>query len=290
MEITAVVVTYNRLDLLKENIEALRNQIAPNFHILVVDNNSSDGTRDYLKGQEGDDLECLFLDENLGGAGGFFYGMKKAYEDGADAVWIMDDDTIPKEDALERLLEADEILEHDYGFLASDVRWIDGSPCVMNRVHKLKEKKGSYERIDTATFVSLFIPGETIKQIGLPVKEYFIWGDDKEYTLRASDYKPCYFVPESRVLHKMKVNVGSNICTDELNRIDRYFYAYRNDYVTAKKRGKKSLGMYYLGFCLNFVRVLLKSKNGKQKRVAVMRKGLVAGRNFLNENKETDIM
>lgn len=280
MEITVVVVTYNRLSLLKENIEALRAQKGATCKILVIDNHSTDGTKEYLQGGQCADVEVLSLEENLGGAGGFFYGMKKAYEDGADAVWIMDDDTIPYEDALDKLLEADKKLNHNYGFLASDVRWIDGSPCVMNQVHRIEKNLETYDRIDTATFVSLLIPKETVVNIGLPIKEYFIWGDDKEYTLRASDYRPCYFVPDSLVTHKMKSNVGSNICTDDLERIDRYFYAYRNDYVTAKKRGKKDLMVYYAGFCLNYLRVLLKSKDGKKERLAVMKKGIKAGKSF----------
>ena len=283
MEITAVVVTYNRLELLKENIVALRKQIASNLHILVVDNNSTDGTRDYLKGQEGNDLECLFLDENLGGAGGFFYGMKKAYEDGADGIWIMDDDTIPKEDALDKPLEADKKLNHNYGFLASDVRWVDGSPCVMNQVHKIGNKMETYDRIDTATFVSLLIPRETIEKIGLPIKEYFIWGDDKEYTLRISDLFPSYFIPQSGVIHKMKTNVGSNICTDDIERIQRYFYAYRNDYATAKNRGMKSLAVYYAGFCLNALRVMFKAKDNRKKRLEIMMRGRREGKNFLRK-------
>ena len=195
----------------------------------------------------------------------------------------MADDTIPKEDALDKLLEADKKLNHNYGFLASDVRWVDGSPCVMNQVHKIGNKMETYDRIDTATFVSLLIPRETIEKIGLPIKEYFIWGDDKEYTLRISDLLPCYFIPKSGVIHKMKTNVGSNICTDDIERIQRYFYAYRNDYATAKNRGMKSLAVYYAGFCLNALRVMFKAKDNRKKRLEIMIRGRREGKNFLRK-------
>lgn len=283
MEITAVVVTYNRLSLLKENIEALRAQKGATCKILVVDNHSTDGTKEYLQGGQCADVEVLSLEENLGGAGGFYYGMKKAYEDGADAIWIMDDDTIPNEDALLKLVQADEALHHDYGFLASDVRWVDGSHCVMNGVHIIENNMETYDKIDTATFVSLLVPKETVKAVGLPIKEYFIWGDDKEYTLRVSDYKPCYFVSDSRVVHKMKTNCGSNICTDEVERIGRYFYAYRNDYATAKKRGIKDVLVYNAGFWLNYLRVLLYAKDGKRERLDIMKRGRREGKNFLRK-------
>ncbi len=283
MEVTAVVVTYNRLELLKECISSLQQQEAENFNILVVDNKSTDGTREYLNTLSDTDVQLLFLEENMGGAGGFYYGIQKALEDGADAVWIMDDDTIPQKDALKKLLEADRLLHHDYGYLASDVRWIDGKACEMNRVHVIKKDTAAYDRIDIASFVSLLIPAERIQQVGLPIKEYFIWGDDKEYTLRISDRWPCYFVPQSRVVHKMKTNVGSNICTDEITRVQRYFYAYRNDYATAKKRGIKSLALYNAGFYLNMFRVLFKAKDHKKQRLDVMIRGRREGKNFLRK-------
>ncbi len=283
MEVTAVVVTYNRLELLKECISSLQQQEAENFNILVVDNKSTDGTREYLNTLSDTDVQLLFLEENMGGAGGFYYGIQKALEDGADAVWIMDDDTIPERDALKKLLEADRLLHHEYGYLASDVRWVDGKACEMNRVHVIKKDTATYDRIDIASFVSLLIPAERIQQVGLPIKEYFIWGDDKEYTLRISDRWPCYFVPQSRVVHKMKANVGSNICTDEITRVQRYFYAYRNDYATAKKRGIKSLALYNAGFYLNMFRVLFKAKDHKIKRLDVMIRGRREGKNFLRK-------
>ena len=141
----------------------------------------------------------------------------------------------------------------------------------------------TYDRIDTATFVSLLIPRETIEKIGLPIKEYFIWGDDKEYTLRISDLLPSYFIPQSGVIHKMKTNVGSNICTDDIERIQRYFYAYRNDYATAKNRGMKSLAVYYAGFCLNALRVMFKAKDNRKKRLEIMIRGRREGKNFLRK-------
>nr|MCR5545643.1 glycosyltransferase [Lachnospiraceae bacterium] len=82
MEITAVVVTYNRLELLKENIEALRHQSVPDLSILVVNNASTDGTKEYLDEVANNQIGVLHLEENMGGAGGFYYGMKKAYKEG----------------------------------------------------------------------------------------------------------------------------------------------------------------------------------------------------------------
>ena len=73
-KVISVVVTYNRLTLLKGCIEALLNQDYENTEILIVDNNSTDGTREYVKEvveQHSEKMKMLFLEKNIGGAGGF---------------------------------------------------------------------------------------------------------------------------------------------------------------------------------------------------------------------------
>ena len=92
MKITAVVVTYNRLEKLKKVIESVRSQTASLLQILVVNNGSTDGSREWLESQN--DI-YLINQGNLGGAGGFNTGMKQAVLNGTDYVWIMDDDVYP---------------------------------------------------------------------------------------------------------------------------------------------------------------------------------------------------
>lgn len=102
--VTAIVVTYNRLPLLKQCLAALRAQTVQGFTVLLVDNASTDGTADYIKTLAMPGLVCRNPGENLGGAGGFAYGIRAAAELGCEAVWIMDDDTLPEPDALAALL------------------------------------------------------------------------------------------------------------------------------------------------------------------------------------------
>ena len=90
--VTAIVVTYNRLPLLKQCLAALRAQTVQGFTVLLVDNASTDGTADYIKTLAMPGLVCRNPGENLGGAGGFAYGIRAAVELGCEAVWIMDDD------------------------------------------------------------------------------------------------------------------------------------------------------------------------------------------------------
>lgn len=239
-------------------------------------------------------VRCLVLHENTGGAGGFYCGMKQAAERGYDAVWIMDDDTIPCEDALYCLLTGWEQAcafgeskkAGGIGYVSSRVEWTDGTLCKMNLQHFLKTPPKDMSctdegicPIDRATFVSLLFPAKTIRRIGLPMKEYFIWGDDKEYTLRAAAQFPCYYIANSVVVHKMSGNTGSNITFDEIGRIPRYFYAYRNDFATARSRGTRELAVYFAAFVLNQCRILFCRTDHKKERIAVMWRGVLAGLN-----------
>ena len=78
--VAAIVVTYNRLPLLKQCLAALRAQTVQGFTVLLVDNASTDGTADYIKTLAMPGLVCRNPGENLGGAGGFAYGIRAAVE------------------------------------------------------------------------------------------------------------------------------------------------------------------------------------------------------------------
>ncbi len=96
MNIIAVVVTYNRMELLKRNIRCLQ-QNKPISSIVIVNNGSTDGTTEWLAAQEG---LTVINQTNVGGAGGFYTGIQYAYQAGADWIWCMDDDVFPRADCL----------------------------------------------------------------------------------------------------------------------------------------------------------------------------------------------
>ena len=108
--VCAVVVTHNRREMLRRCLAALADQRRVPDRILVVDNASSDGTREML-GSEWAHVELLSLRSNEGGAGGFHEGIKRAYAGGAGWLLLMDDDTIPARDALAELLDTAERLD-----------------------------------------------------------------------------------------------------------------------------------------------------------------------------------
>ena len=284
-KVIAVVVTYNRLDLLKEGVQALLAQTAP-CDILIVDNASTDETPVWAESfsKTHPNVHYENTGANLGGAGGFNYGMRRGVEMGYDYVWIMDDDAIAAPDALEELLNSSLQLEKKdadcpYGFLSSVVYWTDGALCAMNRqrtkthyllLEDVEEALAKEEliSIETATFVSLLIPSKTILKIGLPIKEFFIWSDDVEYTVRITirNQMPSFIVPKSKIIHKTKNNAGSDIVMDDAERIDRYRYAIRNGNYAYRHYSFRQYCVYLYNLAAKWLLVWLRSKDHKLKR------------------------
>ena len=222
--------------------------------------------------------------ENIGGAGGFNYGMKKAYELGYDFMWLMDDDCIVQKKSLKELLRAHEILDGNYGFLSSKVLWKDGSICEMNKQKKslskkMKDFEANFQQIQLATFVSFFLKTETVRKYGLPIKEFFIWGDDLEYSRRISRNEKSYFISTSVVVHKSNNNIGSNIAMTDGD-LKRYSYAYRNECVLFRGEGVKGHCLFKIRLLLHGLRILKSNKKDKKNRIAIMRSAIKDGKKF----------
>lgn len=283
--VSAVIVTYNRLSLLKEVIKSLQEQTCPLSHIIVVDNASEHDTKEYLESL-GNQIDYVRLEENLGGAGGFNRGVRYFMENTKDnCVWLMDDDTVTHPDTLEKLLTFSDH-QPDFGFLASDVRWTDGhrakmnQPAPMNRLHTIPEDQVEPVKLQNATFVSLLMKRSVISEIGLPITDFFIWGDDIEYTERAGRVAPGYFVPAAKVTHKMNANVGSSLLNDGPNRTPRYFYSYRNKGYYIRKRDWYRKNRARLRTLAEYWQIKLSKTDRKAEKLAVMKKGMKAGRHF----------
>ncbi len=292
--IAAVVVTYNRKDLLLECIGCLRAQdfsAAPQapettLDILVIDNASTDGTAEALAPliSEGA-IHYWNTGANLGGAGGFNFGMRTAVEEGYDYVWVMDDDCMPHPDTLLGFLSADAELDGACGFLSSVCRWIDGSICTMNTQRhplttNITDFSPALQPATLASFVSLFVPARVIRELGLPIKDFFIWSDDWEFTRRVSRRYPCYVVGTSVVTHKSKSNGVGNIALDSEEKISRYKLAYRNDVVFYRREGVR--GWTYLlarGAYHTFL-VLTKAQSKKGLRIKTILQGNLEGLRF----------
>ena len=191
--VCAVVVTFNRKQLLKGALQALSRQTRPVDEILVIDNASTDGTGDLLH-NEFPALQTIRLPENIGGAGGFAAGMKWAYEAGFDWFWVMDDDVEVLPDALEALLNH----RHLSDFLhlrKSSVEAAQSWEGIWD-LHRLElrmyPREFSFENgkpwitVNYGNFEGALIHRRIVDRIGLPDVRYFMWSDDSMYGYLAS--------------------------------------------------------------------------------------------------------
>ncbi|MCR4661970.1 MAG: glycosyltransferase [Clostridia bacterium] len=291
MKVASIIVTYNRSKLLVESLEAmLKMKENTDFDIFVIDNNSSDGTKEilekYINNQQ---INYFNTGSNLGGAGGFNFGLKQVAKLEYDYAYLIDDDAVCSVDTLEKLLDFAKD-NKDFGFLSSKVIWTDNSLCNMNipkisLFKKISSDTTDVQKIQYATFVSILINMEAVKKLGLPIKEFFIWTDDFEYTRRISKQYNCYYVPQSIILHNCEDNNGSNIVTATEERIDRFRYKYRNEEYLYKREGIKGRIFQLLKNCYHILKVIIKSKELKKEKIKLILDSTKEGRKF-NPNIE----
>jgi len=223
----AVVVSYNRLPLLKKCLAALEGQTRRLDEIIVVDNGSTDGSADYVE-QEHPSVTLFRTGKNLGGAGGFAWGVEIALAHGHQGAWLMDDDAEPELDAAEPLVRVFETLEEKPTFLASLVTAGRGvfnernPPVVSTDAHRqtIAADHGGFA-VQTATFVGVMVNLEVASKMALPMSDYFIWMDDSEYTHRLSDRGLAMVLPSSMVNHPDSQPVSKDMGP-------RLFYFLRN--------------------------------------------------------------
>lgn len=235
MKVIAVVVTYNRLELLKRNIHCLR-QNKPLDSILVVNNGSTDGTGQWLATQP--DLHVL-TQENVGGSGGFYTGIREAFLQEADWIWCMDDDVFPRPDCLEQLLQhtsaprvgilAPRRLQEGHIF-TNDFQHLNlTNPFASMYRRKLKKQVvNAPTEICGTAFEGLCISKEAVAEIGLPNKDLFIFCDDTDYCIRAvlSGYKILY-IPTA-LMDKQRFFSEDNWATRNQKKKWKRFYQVRN--------------------------------------------------------------
>lgn len=214
MTVCALVVTYNRRELLAECLDAVLGQTSPVAELVIVDNASTDGTPELLRERdvlERPEVRYVRLDENLGSSGGFAAGFRAALRSDAEWLWTMDDDAEPARDCLERLLAAPPAESPSTACVCPKVVYADGSlNDVMRanfhrRLRPLPESRyrhGEYPSIGVTSFVGPLYRMEAVRRLDPPKAEFFVWGDDVEYSLRLRRLGEIRLVPEAVVVHK----------------------------------------------------------------------------------------
>lgn len=207
--VAAVVVTRDRRELLWQSLTAVCGQTRPAERVIVVDNASSDGTGQMLR-ERFPDVQVVRLEHNSGATGGFDEGIKAGCAAGARWLWLLDDDSFPRPDCLQTLLEAHGRGVTEPELLASRMEWRDGNPHPMNRpTIRRRDPVQLYGAaavgllpLRATTWVSLLLSTRAVARCGGPDRSFFYQADDIEYTARILRQGAGYFVPESVVEHR----------------------------------------------------------------------------------------
>lgn len=280
-KIVAVIVTYNRLELLQQAVESVRKQTTPVYKLLVVNNGSTDNTADWLAHQS--DIKVEYLEKNMGASGGFYHGIKCAVSYGTEWIWVMDDDTICQCDTLHNLLKGLDIIGDPIGFVGSRCIWTDGTPHYMNvpsiKPHFLNNKPFNlYDQFgllltESNSWVSLLVNTGAVKAVGLPYKEFYYWSDDLEYTQRITraGYLGFYSM-ESVVHHKTAINYCPDFYREKPENLWKYSYGFRNEFFLKKLNNGF---LYYLAWlpikvCYTSYKVFRIRKDNQRKFIATL--------------------
>ena len=300
--VCAVVVTYNRKDLLIECLEALQKQTRPIQGIYLIDNASTDGTpellleKGYITELPPKDLKepwekefeiknltnrapikihYVRMHENTGGAGGFYEGVKRGYEKGYDWLWLMDDDCIVENDCLNEQLRYTNFNEISCPIKLSINNKADFA------YKKLKINLNNYKTlVSNLPFNGMLINRNVIEKIGFPPKDFYIDRDDIYYSLKAlhSGFK-LYIITTAKLYHpediwkKIKFFFNEFVICNYGTR-DKIYYKVRNSLFLWKEFGHKYVPIHKV-LIREFISIFL--ENNRKRRLYLYFKGLKDG-------------
>lgn len=201
--VSAVVLAYSREKILPDLVAALRNQTRKPDEIIVINQGKNPAIASWLAEQQ--DLTVI-TQENLGSAGGFCRGILESIQRGHGWTWIFDDDAVPAPNALEELVKCPYFKQQQTVFLGS--RIVDrygktymspgGSDSIAWYGTVLEDK--CVEAAD-ACWLGLLVGTQAVLKAGLPIAEFFLWDEDREFVSRLVRHGKGYCVLTSAITH-----------------------------------------------------------------------------------------
>lgn len=291
MSVLVGIVTFNRKKMLQETLESLLNQTVEISKIIIVDNNSSDGTEKMieLEYKANDFIEYHKLSENTGGAGGFSKVVEIAEQNHYEWLWLMDDDVLPEKDCLEKLLF--EAKEKDYKIIQPNRKYTVNNKFIEYasewnfsniRKREVKNFKTYSENeksteIITVPFEGPLMHKEVITKVGLPEKDFFIFFDDTDYSMRAFKKGFRILLVPNAILYRQVWN--EPIHRNEFKFTWREYFFYRNliHFYNKYNYPFKSIRIKYEYFKIQYKAI--KSKKTNTNEYQLFKKAFKDGKN-----------
>lgn len=291
MSVAAIVVTFNRKELLLECLKGLENQTYQISKVFIIDNNSSDGTLDFLKESNlltNPLFEYHNTNANLGGAGGFHFGVNLAMKETFEWLWLMDDDVEPKIDCLDILVEDASLnnsscIHPQKVFLNNQSYKWDGyfNPKTLRTQWYIPERfnnQKSVLEVNYGCFEGMLIKQDIVRKVGLPDKRYFIHTDDLIYGYLASLHTKVTYTNRAQFIKKINKEHYNKFLGKEflyLSGFNQYFnlrnhFLLRDTLLNYKKTNPViSMILIYLKFIKLFFMQLLIHRNIKDTKMII---------------------
>jgi len=235
MKVYIIIVTYNAQDYLKDCLGSVFSFLPKEqaVNVVVVDNNSSDGTIDFIK-ENYPQIKLIENKKNLGFAGGNNLGMKYAIDRGADYIYLLNQDTIVEEGWLDKVLSLAESDSQAGAVQSLLMLWPEKERINSwgNEIYflglgfaggyrKLNHKKNKLEKKEIAypSGAAVLLRVNILKEIGLFNSEFFMYHEDLDlgWRMNLAGYK-ILLAPESIVYHKYEFSRS----------IKKYYFMERN--------------------------------------------------------------
>jgi GT2 family glycosyltransferase len=271
-KICAVIVTFNNVSMLANLLNDLRIQSRLPDEVIVVDNASLDQTESMVKVNY-PAINYIKLVENLGSAGGYYEGIKRAAESN-DFIYTLDDDVCLKPDTLSEIVKGFQLLEKSL-------------PCRIGAVRSVG--KGHPEdvptKLDICPWRGTLFKTSIVREAGLPSPDYFLYGEDLEYSLRFTKKGySFYWIPASICQERHRDRDGKTHTEIFGKRSYHYqapfrlYYAFRNEISIYKQYHLVFKLFHTFMYAVKVVSWILITEGGTgQKAIRAVTNGVIDG-------------
>jgi GT2 family glycosyltransferase len=244
----SVIVTFNRLDKLKEEINSLLSQKILPKKIIIIDNDSMLDTKEYCDSLVSSNSRIIYkrLRKNVGGSGGFYEGLKVSLKLDVDWISLSDDDAVYSKNFFEyiknavnnnkRVLCFTGTVTDCEGNIQLDHRRNIKNNIVLSQCNISSNKYKNSSYLQNISCVGVVLKKTLINDIGLPEKNYFIWCDDTEYSLRVIEHTKIMNVSNAIITHKTV-----NYKQTRFKPSWKMYYGIRNSIIMTKKHSQHKL-------------------------------------------------
>jgi len=282
-KLAIILVNYNGIEYNINCINSILDSSFKNFEIIVVDNDSKDGSVEELERVFNNKITLIKLNDNLGFSGANNIGIEYAKENNFDYIMLLNNDTVIDKDMISIMIESSKyhnclvspkIYYYDNKNIiwsaGGTINWKKGLPIQYGINEEDENENGKLMNIEFATGCCLLIPIEAINDVGFLSEEYFLYYEDTDYSCRVinAGHKILYN-SEAIMYHKVSASTGGE------KSLMYWYYMTRNRLIFNKKFNKKKTNANLYFYSTAAIKLLIYLMKGKNAAVKGIIKGII---------------